>query len=265
MSETAVQQTIPATIAAGIVRVIGSVKRLAKLDENKFQKYNYTSIDTFLEAMGPLLAEAGLFILSEESSTEIIKTEKASREGDSSWLKMQWAFTVGHQEGASIGPFHRSVMVPASGAQAFGSGQSYALKQFMRGIFLIPTGDADDPDSQPKHTLPGGPQAEEPELTPEEKCDLAVDECEDATKLIEIHKRAKARFTGEALMAREKKIAARMEQLILKLGEHLATAEIAEGWKKFVVSWPLFSEGQRENVYAVVNARLEELQQAAPA
>jgi len=38
------------------------------------------------------------------------------------------------------------VMVPANGAQAAGSAQSYALKQFMRGLFLIPTGDADDPD-----------------------------------------------------------------------------------------------------------------------
>ena len=38
-------------------------------------------------------------------------------------------------------------MVQATGAQAFGSAQSYALKQFLRSLFMIPTGDKDDPDN----------------------------------------------------------------------------------------------------------------------
>src|SRR3954471_22040307 len=42
----------------------------------------------------------------------------------------------------------RAKMVLATGAQAFGSAQSYALKQFMRAMFMISTGEKDDPDFQ---------------------------------------------------------------------------------------------------------------------
>src|SRR3546814_3442514 len=48
--------------------------------------------------------------------------------------------------GERAGPIYKTVMVQANGAQAAGSAQSYAIKQFMRGQFMIPTGDADDPD-----------------------------------------------------------------------------------------------------------------------
>jgi hypothetical protein len=45
-------------------------------------------------------------------------------------------------------------MVPARGAQAFGSAQSYALKQFMRSLFQIPTGDKEDADFAVPASLP---------------------------------------------------------------------------------------------------------------
>jgi hypothetical protein len=51
-----------------------------------------------------------------------------------------------HESGESYGPIYKGVGVLYTGAQAAGSAQSYALKQLMRGLFLIPTGDADDPD-----------------------------------------------------------------------------------------------------------------------
>ena len=46
-------------------------------------------------------------------------------------------------------------MVPARGAQAFGAAQSYALKQFMRSLFQIPTGDREDADFGAPERLPG--------------------------------------------------------------------------------------------------------------
>ena len=58
-------------------------------------------------------------------------------------LLMRFAFTEA-KDGESIGPLHRSIMVPASmGSQAFGSAQSYALKQFLRSLFQISTGEKD--------------------------------------------------------------------------------------------------------------------------
>lgn len=145
---------MPAEIAAGIVQVMATIKRLAKTEENRFQHYNYASIDDFLEAVGPLMAEAGIFLLTDEVSTEITTSDKKDREGTSSWLTIRWAFTIGHSSGSLYGPLTRSVIVPASGAQAYGSALSYALKQFMRGLFAIPTGDGDDPDAQRKEDLP---------------------------------------------------------------------------------------------------------------
>ena len=62
---------MPPEIAAGIVKVQASIKRLAKESENRYSHYNYASIDAFLEAVGPLEAEAGIFTLADEVSEEV--------------------------------------------------------------------------------------------------------------------------------------------------------------------------------------------------
>lgn len=154
--------TMPAAIAEAVVKVMGSVKRLERTEENKFARYNYTSVDGFLEAIGPLCAAAGLFILADETEKEITTAEKADREGTTNFLTIKWAFMLGHATGALYGPLHRTVTVPAMGAQAYGSSQSYALKQFMRGLFQIPTGDDDDADAQEKQQLPSRQRASQP-------------------------------------------------------------------------------------------------------
>ena len=61
--------------------------------------------------------------------------------------RVQYAFTVRHSGGTSVGPIRRSVMVQAFGAQSCGAAMAYALKQFMRSLFLIPTGEP-DPDEE---------------------------------------------------------------------------------------------------------------------
>ena len=165
---------MPAEIAAGIVKIKGNVKRLAKDSENRYSHYNYANIDDFLAMVGPLEADAGILIIPDEISEETIEMEKVDRESGSRWLKIKWGFTLGHSSGALWGPIYRTVTVPASGAQAYGSSQSYALKQFQRGLYDIPTGDNDDPDSQKPETLPASakpkngqpPKATPPKQTP---------------------------------------------------------------------------------------------------
>lgn len=152
---------MPQSIAAGIVKVMSSVKRLAKDDNNKFANYRYASIDAFLEAIGPLCAEAGIFILAQEDQCEVVAGEKSDS------LRIRWAFTLGASDGSLWGPVHRTVTVPAQGAQAYGSAQSYALKQFERGLFQVPTGDADDPDAQEAKPLPRSQPAKPKPETPE--------------------------------------------------------------------------------------------------
>ena len=46
------------------------------------------------------------------------------------------------------------------GPQTTGGTQSYALKMFLRSLFMIPTGDREDSDFQPKEPLPPRPWIE---------------------------------------------------------------------------------------------------------
>ena len=51
-----------------------------------------------------------------------------------------------HESGESTEPSGMDVMLPLTGAQTSGSAQSYALKQFLRGLLMISTGEKDDAD-----------------------------------------------------------------------------------------------------------------------
>jgi hypothetical protein len=270
MSELPVETPIPPVIAAGIVKVMGNVKRLARLDENKFAHYNYTSIDTFLEAMGPLLAEAGIFILPEEESLEIIETEKRDREGTSAWLRMRWAFTIGHASGVSYGPLHRSVTVPASGAQAYGSSQSYALKQFIRGLFQVPTGDRDDPDSQdkeplPKQLQPSNGNSKSSESAHRADAWRALEEADTPKELLQVAIRIRDSdaFSEETKtdllnFARE-----RMNDFACRTIKAVTTIEAAEKSAKFYGGMWLLTGEEKTRIVSALGAVREELEQKA--
>lgn len=157
-------------IAEGIVSVIGEIKTLAKEEKNNFAKYDFVSVDAFMKAVGPLCAKAGLAILQDETSATVEVREVANDNGSvkkSAWLTAVYSFCIAHKSGALYGPMTRTVMVPANGAQAYGSAQSYALKQFMRSLFQIPTGDKDDVDHQEPQAIP--PQRQQrPQQPPKE-------------------------------------------------------------------------------------------------
>lgn len=159
MSETNGYAPIPAEVATAICDVMAGVRMLAKDDTNPHQRYDFVSTDKFLAAVNPLCVKAGLVILQDEASTEIVP----GAEGKAGWLFARYSFLLAHRSGQTWGPLYRTVMVPANGAQAYGSAQSYALKQLMRSVFQIPTGDKDDADLQDKEALPQQPrQAKRP-------------------------------------------------------------------------------------------------------
>jgi hypothetical protein len=148
----------PPAVAAAVVKVMASVKKLGKSDRNKFSGYDFVSVDSFLQALNPLCADAGLVILCDELEAEVMPGgEKPDGRGGTkrlgNQLRVKWAFTLIHESGEMSSPFRRSVSVPAEGAQAYGSAQSYALKQFMRGTFMVPTGDKDDADFHQAQSL----------------------------------------------------------------------------------------------------------------
>ena len=142
--------SMPQKVATAIAEVMEEIPKLAKGEKNTHGNYNFASIDDFLEAVRPLCARRGLIIVQDEESFETKDI------GGKPWLFMQFRFTLAHSSGETWA--HRparSIMVNAAmGAQAFGAAQSYALKQFMRSLFQIATGEKDDADFHEQSNLP---------------------------------------------------------------------------------------------------------------
>lgn len=131
-------------ILPAIAAAMGDVQKVGKEDRNKHDGYNFASIDSFLSLVNPICARHGLIIISDEVSREDFT--RKGRNGETPWMRVSFSFAVHHVSGQSLQPMTRSVEVMRNGAQAYGSAQSYCLKQFLRGLFLIPTGDKDDAD-----------------------------------------------------------------------------------------------------------------------
>jgi ERF superfamily protein len=140
---------IPAEIARAIGEVMTSIKSLPKGERNDHGGYNFASIDDFLAAVGPLCASAGLIVYQDEHSIDIIDR------GGKSWVKATYAFRLGHTSGVICErPMLRTVFQAITGPQTMGSSQSYSLKQFLRSLFMIPTGDRDDADYHKPQEMP---------------------------------------------------------------------------------------------------------------
>ena len=109
-----------------LAKATGSMKRLAKDSRNIEQKYDFTSIDDFLAMVGPIYAENGLTTMIDE--TDVVEFERQGKYGVNYWLRVRFSFTTYHESGQHLPMTHRTVEVIRTGAQSFGSAQSYALK-----------------------------------------------------------------------------------------------------------------------------------------
>jgi hypothetical protein len=142
---------IPPKVATAICAVMGDVPKLGKGEKNSHGNYNFASIDDFLEAVRPLCAKHGLIIAQDEESVENVN----------GWLMIRFAFTLAHVSGETWPAKQmRTAMVNAKmGSQAFGAAQSYALKQYMRALFQIATGEkGNDADEHAPADLPDLPR-----------------------------------------------------------------------------------------------------------
>ena len=132
---------MPKNIALAINEVCRNAVKLNKTNKNNYQDYNFASIDDFLEVYGSTIAEAGISIIMDEVQS---RTE-------SKVLEIVFNFIIVHKDGDMWQhPLRRSIRVQSSsGSQAYGIAQSYCLKQFLRGIFMIPTGESKDAIPEP--------------------------------------------------------------------------------------------------------------------
>lgn len=145
-------QPMPKEIAVAVLDVMRAVGKLAKDSKNTQGNYSYASVDAFLEAVNPACAEAGLIVCPIELSSDLTTFETSDHTGKTKvrrQLAFSYNFMLIHESGATWCNERdvRHVAVEAIGAQAYGSAQSYALKQYMRALFQIPTGD-EDADAQ---------------------------------------------------------------------------------------------------------------------
>ena len=141
------EQVAP-SIYSAIAAAAGEVKVLGKSEHNKFDGYDFVSIDKFLALVNPICAKNGIFPIISQSSVELYENTN-SKGGKTTWARFFYDITLFHSSGQSLGPVNVMVSVPMNGAQATGSAQSYALKQFFRATLMIPTGDKDDADLLP--------------------------------------------------------------------------------------------------------------------
>jgi len=139
---------MPKSIANAINKIMLRLSKPLEHDaENKFQKYKYTSIDGFLKQVHPACAEAGLIIVPHEQSSEISPSGKN--------LTVVYQYILIHKDGDTWDfPTTKHIVVPFGNGTAMGTAQSYALKQFMRSLFQLSTGEQDDLDAleQPKNS-----------------------------------------------------------------------------------------------------------------
>jgi hypothetical protein len=131
-------------LLTALCTAMGQVHKVGKTNENSHDKYKFASIDDFLAMVNPICAQNGLFVWMDETAREDF--ERQSKYGTSPWVRVSFSITMYHTSGEALPPVTRSVEVLRNGAQAYGSAQSYVLKQFLRGVLLIPTGDQDDAD-----------------------------------------------------------------------------------------------------------------------
>jgi hypothetical protein len=144
-------ETPLAGIFPAIAAAVSEVKVLGKSDRNKFDGYDFVSIDKFLALVNPICGRHGLFPIVSQREVEFY--ENTNSQGKKSvWARFFYDITLYHSSGETLGPTNIMVAVPMNGAQASGSAQSYALKQFFRAVLMIPTGDKDDADLIPTET-----------------------------------------------------------------------------------------------------------------
>ena len=149
-------------IIAALCAAMGEVKKVAREGRNEHDKYNFAGIDDFLKLVNPICSANGLIVHMDEGNREDFT--RKGKYGESSWMRQSFDLTLMHVSGQTLPPVTRTVEVLRNGAQAYGSAQSYALKQFWRCILLIPTGDKDDADfaqtdaGTVHHEQPGAPE-----------------------------------------------------------------------------------------------------------
>ena len=128
-------------IGQAIAKAMGEIETVAKNDANAHGGYNFASIDGFIGGCRDAMSSNGLHAL-----ISVVNFERFAGNNNKQWADITYKIQLCHASGEATEPVQSVVTLPITGAQTSGSAQSYALKQFLRGIFMVKTGEKDDPD-----------------------------------------------------------------------------------------------------------------------
>ena len=134
-----------AKINAAINAAMSQIQKLPKNETNAHGGWSFAGIDDFLDLCRPICAEHGL-----HPQVDSVGTETFGAGNGKLWAKFSYRLAMGHVSGEKTDPVGMDVMLPLTGAQTSGSAQSYAVKQFLRALLMISTGDKDDVDFKPQ-------------------------------------------------------------------------------------------------------------------
>lgn len=155
MSDSPTQSivTIPPSIVAAVCRVQSTIEAVSKTQYNKQGGYKFASADDIYAAVTRRMGEAGLMIMPiEMEPITIERVEKQvtdERSGAVStkiaqWGKFKFGFVLATEQATWFDPRStRSLFIQILGPQTFNAAESYAQKQYLRGLLKLPTGDMD--------------------------------------------------------------------------------------------------------------------------
>lgn len=121
--------------------VMSEVHALKKDEHNKHGSYNYVSVDSFKTLVRPIMAKHGLSMAMNEINYELVPIE--GRNGVTMNARITFEIHIRHSNGSSDDAERITIMLPHTGAQTAGAARSYALKEYLKGKFLVSTGDKD--------------------------------------------------------------------------------------------------------------------------
>ena len=144
-------------VNAAISKAMAEIETVARGDTNQHGGYNFASIDGFLGGCRAACADNGL-----HAEISVISYQPFTGNNSKQWATYTYEVIMCHHSGEETKPVQTVVSLPITGAQTSGSAQSYALKQYLRGLFLVKTGEKDDPDFSKQVELEVPSQRDQP-------------------------------------------------------------------------------------------------------
>jgi len=145
-TENAIEISNP--LEAAISAVMADIERLGKDDRNKHGGYDFTSVDDFKDHIRPLLSANNLTIQPQEKSMSFQEFTGADKNGKpikKTVARFKFSITITHTlTDLKTLPEKITVCLPFTGPQTSGAARSYAIKEWLKGRFLLSSGDSQD-------------------------------------------------------------------------------------------------------------------------